>query len=406
MSRGLLRAMMRPYAEIDFTRMALDSRVAFARSSDAWRWNAAGLLVQEASNAWRKEHDPLTGEVLGLLVEEQRTNLFVRSEEANSTSWTKTAASVSADVAVSPSGTNTMDKIVEDTTTGGHGIRQSVGSLAELTTYRASFFMRAAGRVRSAAWSFAGGDTGASIFNSSTEAAGGVNNPAIQRVGAGLYRCAFDVVTIAGQVSRTVHIGAQDPVNNAQSYLGDGSSGIYVSGMQLELGAFPTSPIPTTTAAVTRAADYATVTDLSTLRFNAAAGALSVTARAPIYLARAATLLSYNDNTTGNVIRFRMESGGALKAEVIAGGVTQASLTLGTLTAGAQFSAAMSYAANDIRGCLNGGTVQSDASASIPTVNRLMIGRGASGEWWNSTILRHRYWPRALSNEELQRASA
>lgn len=228
--------------------------------------------------------------------------------------------------------------------------------------------------------------------------------PYVRDIGGGWFRCGISMVaTTTGTLTLIRHYPA---TATGISYAGDGVSGIYLWGAQFEAGSTASGYIPTTTSAVTRAADYATVTDLSTLRFNVSAGALSVTARAPIYLAQAATLLSYNDNTTGNVIRFRMESGGALKAEVIAGGVTQASLALGTLTAGAQFRAAMSYAANDIRGCLNGGTVQSDASASIPTVNRLMIGRGASGEWWNSTIRRHRYWPRALSNEELQRASA
>ncbi|WP_273387026.1 phage minor tail protein L [Thermomonas hydrothermalis] len=227
-----------------------------------------------------------------------------------------------------------------------------------------------------------------------------VNSTQISDVGSGWVRCAvsFDVKSGAGSVFPSFALSD----GTTSVYAGDGVSGVYMWGFQVEAGAFATSYIPTTTAAVTRAADYATVTDLSTLRFNVSAGALSVTARAPASLAQAATLLSYNDNSTNNVIRFRMEAGGALKAEVIAGGVTQASLALGTLTAGAQFRAAMSYAANDIRGCLNGGTVQSDASASIPTVNRLMIGRGASGEWWNSTIRRHRYWSRALTNAELQ----
>lgn len=131
-------------------------------------------------------------------------------------------------------------------------------------------------------------------------------------------------------------------------------------------------------------------------------GALLFEGYAPKSTAAAATLASLNDNTTAEVMQLHMNAGGSLRAQVIDGGVTVADLALGTLSAGQSFKAVLSYAANDIRGCLNGGTVQADTSATLPTVDRLMIGQNAAGDHWNSTIRRLRYIPRSLTNAELQ----
>lgn len=393
--------------------------LTFARSTTATYYGTDGLLKSAAVDAARIDCEPGTGVVRGLLVEEQRTNVFKRSQEINDSQWSKFNANVSANVANAPDGTTTADRIVETAVNSTHAFRptNTVGfaSTGQIVTY--SIYLRAAGR-RYAIMHVASTITNAASVGIDLQTGAIVGAPfnnrgatnfvsaAITQCANGWYRCAltFDMGS-SENCYAIVYLsanGANSSTDTGYSYLGDGTSGVEAWGAQFELGSFASSYIPTTTAAVTRAADNETATSLSAIGYSATAGGLTVTARAPASLAQAATLLSYNDNSTNNVIRFRMEAGGALKAEVIAGGVTQASLSLGTLTAGTQFRAALSYAANDIRGCLDGGAVQSDTSASIPTVDRAMIGRGASGEWWNSTISRHRYWSRALTNAELQ----
>ena len=91
MSRGLLRAMMRPYVELDFTRMAFDSRVVFTRNTSASRFKPDGTIEVVAANVPRIDHDPSTGEVLGLLIEAGSMNLLLNSASLSTQTVTTTA---------------------------------------------------------------------------------------------------------------------------------------------------------------------------------------------------------------------------------------------------------------------------------------------------------------------------
>ncbi len=375
--------------------------LTFARSTTGTYFGSDGLIKTAAVDTPRIDHDPLTGAVRGLLVEEQRTNRNTYSSGIGGTGYTNRLCSVVANAGPAPDGTTSMTKVVPNSGSaafpGPYGVNTGI---IEGTCTVSVFAKRLDQRYAAVGFHNGSGYNATAVFDLDTGTlvatgwhptfASSVTGTIIQLAG-GIYRLTATVVCLGAVGMYGYCCGGSaygNPYN--RQLTGDGTSGTLFWGMQVEANATASSYIPTTTSAVTRAADYASVTSLA------------VAARAPSYLAQAATLLSYNDNTTGNVIQFRMEAGGTLKAEVIAGGVTQASLALGTLSAGQQFSAALSYAANDIRGCLDGGTVQSDTSASIPTVDRMMIGRGAGGEWWNSTVLRNRYWSRALTNAELQ----
>jgi hypothetical protein len=93
------------------------------------------------NSAPRFDHDPQTGESLGLLVEEARTNLFVRSEEFDDASWTKSSASITTNTTTAPDGTITADTY---SGTGSSGVRQTV-TLTSGTVYTISFYVKSAG---------------------------------------------------------------------------------------------------------------------------------------------------------------------------------------------------------------------------------------------------------------------
>jgi hypothetical protein len=87
-----LSLIQRPYDEIDFTRSMFDSRVVFTRPSSASRFKANGTIEVVGSNVPRIDHDPFTGEVLGLLLEAQATNLLLNSETLSTQTVTTSAA--------------------------------------------------------------------------------------------------------------------------------------------------------------------------------------------------------------------------------------------------------------------------------------------------------------------------
>jgi len=101
----------RPSLNLNFARsQKLDPRITFTRTSSATRVNSDGLIEVVPANSPRFDFDPVTGECLGLLIEEQRTNLWNNSNDF--TVWTKqTSGAGSVGIAVtnatlSPDGTS------------------------------------------------------------------------------------------------------------------------------------------------------------------------------------------------------------------------------------------------------------------------------------------------------------
>lgn len=86
-----LEMLIRPYVDLDFTRMALDSRIVFTRSTSASRFKADGTIEVVAANVPRIDHNPATGEVLGLLIEGGITNLLLNSATLSTQTVTTTA---------------------------------------------------------------------------------------------------------------------------------------------------------------------------------------------------------------------------------------------------------------------------------------------------------------------------
>ena len=227
---------VRPTLNLDFANTkVLDPRVTFARASTGTFVGANGLIQTAASDVPRFDHNPTTGESLGLLVEEARTNLVLRSEEFDNASWAKDFTVATANQTTAPNGTVTADKVAEDTSTNFHAVSQYVAGFASGAVLTLSIYAKAAGRSLFRIQTDASGGTGAADFNLSTVTAtsgtGIFTAGSIQAVGDGWYRCSVRCTTsTAGAVGLKVILGT----TTIGSYTGDGTSGIYLWGAQLE----------------------------------------------------------------------------------------------------------------------------------------------------------------------------
>ncbi|MFO0203240.1 MAG: hypothetical protein ACK528_08940, partial [Alphaproteobacteria bacterium] len=370
-------------------------------------FNSAGVLTSAATNAPRFDYNPATLAAQGLLIEESRANLLLQSEAFNTT-WTTSNASITANSTTAPSATTTADTLVEDTATNFHYVQQTVSGTTNTNNYTMSCFIKASTRtaariaiiegttfsrqVRATVDLSAGTVVGAALNSATLTAA------TIQAVGNSWYR-----VTVAGVLGGTdtnilcvVYVG-QDTATF--SYTGDGTSGVFIWGAQLEAGAFPTSYIPTTTTALTRAADVASVNTLSPW-YNASEGTLfaesSVNYTVPGTVFPLAA--SLNDNTANNRIEIGYVTAVVAGFEVSTGGVVQAGLY--PPTASQTRKTAGAYATNDFAVSTNGSAPLTDTSGTVPTVTRLGIGQrtSVSGPIY---LRRITYYPRRLSNAEL-----
>ncbi len=168
-----------------------------------------------------------------------KSNLLVWSEEFDNAVWTKSASSISSNATTAPDGTLTADKIIEDTSGGPHEIIQR-NTLIAGQTYVVSLFAKAAERTRIRITldgiAFGGTpylanfdlSTGATLFVSSGLQA------AIQSVGD-WYR--ISVVSPVVTTSVFNSLAKFSLVSGATTgYTGDGTSGLFIWGAQVEYG--------------------------------------------------------------------------------------------------------------------------------------------------------------------------
>jgi hypothetical protein len=208
--------------------------------------------------------DYTSGSCPSILVEPQRTNLYLRSEEFDNASWTKIAANVTANATTSPSGNLTAEKLIATAASSTHLIVQQPAGAVSGTTATVSVFAKASELSR-IQFLNNGGGLGVANFNLSAGTATLVSgvSASIQNVGNGWYRCIMSYIpTITGNYN--IQIRLADSSGNT-TFLGNGTDGLFIWGAQIEAGANATSYIPTTSASVTRNADVISKTGISSL---------------------------------------------------------------------------------------------------------------------------------------------
>ena len=391
---------------LDFTsgNQTLDPRITFTRSTTATFTGSNGLIQTAAIDAPRFDYNPTTLASLGLLIEEQRVNLWTYSEQFDNAAWTKTNSSITANTVIAPDGALTGDKITSNISQLGfvvQSLSQTTGTAYTVSVYaKAGEYNFCQLRIT--------GTVVASItrayFNLANGTTTGVANctASITPAGNGWYRCSITYTTVATATASPRIYGQV----NASDTVGDGTSGIFIWGAQLEAGAFATSYIPTVASQVTRAADVAVMTGTNfSSWYNASEGSLFCEASRG-YLAATTGLLQIDDGTNSNRIAFQTTSTAKMRVFIVSGGVTQSSLdSSASVISNVVFKTALAYATNNVSGALNGVALATDTSATIPTVSTMRIGQGLT-PLGAAYIRQIAYYPRRLANAELQGITA
>ena len=363
------------------------------RATTATYVDADGLIKTAGINEPRFDYS--NGSCPSILVEPQRTNLLLRSEEFNdNNTWIKTASSnVLSNNTISPSGNLTACKLVEGTTDSQHRINQTTTSAIGTNTF--SVFAKKA--ERDFIW-LRIGNYGAyfDLTNGDFSSISGGVTASIKSYPNGWYRCAITLTsTVANEIIR---INVATSVGGI-TYLGDGTSGIYIWGAQLEAGSNATSYIPTTSATVTRNADVISKSGISDL-IGQTEGTMFV--EIDINTIEIKGILDISADI-GNFYRIRTASSGQFLFRYRTGGGTEttiASLSASNSETGI-FKIAFAYKNGDYASCINGVLRTSNISGISPIglISEVSIGVNPSSlnDRVNSVII----FKERLSNEQL-----
>lgn len=189
------------------------------------------------------------------------TNYALRSQEFDNASWVKTRASVSANTLAAPNGSTTADTLIEDATASSthYAFLSNLVSTPN-TVYTFSVYAKTKERSQirlyvqegaaGAGFFYAYFDvTAGTVLTSTQGGTGQLLATSITSVGSGWYRCT--VTGIYGTTGTTLDAFVQLAVGGTATYSGNGTSGLYIWGAQLEARAAVGRYIPTTSAAVT-----------------------------------------------------------------------------------------------------------------------------------------------------------
>jgi len=233
------------------------------RATTATRVNKSGLIEEVGVNVPRLDYSD--GGCPVLLTEPQSTNLVTYSEDFSN--WSVNNSSVTSNIVSSPSGDIDADKIVENNNNSQHRIDLATSSAISTNVF--SVFLKKG--EREYAW-LRIGSSGA-FFNLNNGEADVVESGIFADsfdYGDGWYRCIIKKTSVASNEICRVNIIKTQGLSD---YQGDGTSGIYIWGAQLEELSYPTSYIKTEGSVVTRNADVINnAGDSST--FNSSEGVL------------------------------------------------------------------------------------------------------------------------------------
>jgi len=338
-----------------------------------------------------------------LLLEPQSTNLIDYSEDFSQNTWTKIGSTFTSNAIISPDGTLNADKFIEDTSTGNHNIYSETISVTLGSTYTLSLYVKKGERSR---FRLDGG------YRLSLDATFDLNtlvvtgNGTIESFSDGWYKLSATGVGEVSSAGTNIHFYILND-SGVQSYEGNGTSGIYIWGAQLEQQSYPTSYIPTNGSTSTRLADVCNNSGSSDL-INSTEGVLYAEIASLASTASQSSYLSISDGTYNNraSILFSNGSTNQIRTFLRVGGATQIDVSGNVADVTSFNKVAFSYKENDFKVYINGVLVSSDTNGSVwtaDTITKLSFSEiNTNAGTFKGNVKALVVFKEALTNDELE----
>ena len=314
--------------------------------------------------------DYSNGTCPSLLVEPQRTNLFLRSQEFDNAAWAK-AGTVTANTTISPDGTQNADTVTSIIFQQSFGTNVFTFSCyAKVNGGDGIFYIRVDIPATNQA-SF-------NLNNGTILSTPAGYTTSIENVGNGWYRCTMTTPSV--NIINAVLVSA--------NY---GANPTYLWGAQLEAGSYPTSYIPTTSAAVTRNADVISKTGISSL-IGQTEGTLFFEGY-------------FNDVQTGTVFLDLEGTSPKINLQIGSGILyfySQGEWSMSTaISLNTKYKIAGAYKNNDIAFYVNGVLIATDNSATITAKSNFYLNSEGGSYVADLDINLAVLFPTRLTNAEL-----
>jgi hypothetical protein len=394
-----------PTLDLDFANSkTLDPRITFTRSSGGSYVGADGLIKYAGVNEARFDHDPATGESLGLLIEEARTNLLVRSDYSSNNSLSNVTLTLNATTA--PDGTNTA---VSMTGSVGTSVKYlyKLYSTTTTGTYTTSVFAKYNGeqyillRVND--------NTGVNDGQQRFDILNGIKDGNVANGGTATGASSTITAYPNGWYRLSVTCTFNSPFTSIQGagvYLTgytttSSTNSVYLWAPQLEVGSFPTSYIPTQGSTRTRAADNARITGKNFSDFyNQSEGTVKFDFKSQSIETR--YLMGISNFSTAELIYTRSIATGSdsairTKNQDVAYRPIAYPRDSRTLS-----KHIVTYKKNDFIVAAQGLVSTPDTDCDVPNPTTISIGSLYNSSHINGTISRLTYYPKRLPNAQLQ----
>tara|TARA_Y100001938_G_scaffold150271_1_gene240421 strand:+ start:3367 stop:5220 length:1854 start_codon:yes stop_codon:yes gene_type:complete len=351
----------------------------------------------------RFEYDPTDGQSMGILVESQFQELLTYTEDLTNAAFTKSNLTIGSNAAISPDGTLTADLCTESDDSSGqdHSLVVTSPTLSA-ATHTLSVFAKSAGRSHVQLQAYMGSIAlnCQAMFSLTDGSVSGLTNAtgSTESLGNGWYRLKMHFTPTGSAVAGLYFRLCSDASTN--NYTGNGYSGAIMWGANLTQSSHAYSYLKADAAATTKAADSMSA-DLSDIGYTGGP-VTGIVDAVNIGTANYPTFVTVVDATGNQRVMVQGNSTSSnVDTYVLTDGtqVANPSSTLNTTASKVGFRSDT----NNFATVVNGGTVSTDTSGSIPaSASTLHIGQNHNSQYQvNGNIKRVAIYSEALSDQNL-----